>query len=180
MIISKVIAISPTGEPPYKSQYGLLYPFTVTFSDGTFGKVNAKEANGPAYRVGDVVGYEITKNVNGVNIIKVDKKAATAPGAAPAQVANPPTPTAQAVPGQRAAPAVPTAHVQSIHRHDPAAIGMSLKLAGDVLMHNARAAAVPIDLASLAGNLWEVANSILEAGNGLASGVKPKMDEAPF
>ena len=119
--------------------------------------MNAKEANGPAYRVGDVVGYEITKNVNGVNIIKVDKKAATAPGAAPAQVANPPTP-----------------------RHDPAAIGMSLKLAGDVLMHNARAAAVPIDLASLAGNLWEVANSILEAGNGLASGVKPKMDEAPF
>ena len=58
-------------------------------------------------------------------------------------------------------------------------IGMAVKLAGDVLMHNARCEGKPVDLASLSGHLWEVAGAIIEACDGLKTGVKPT-DALPF
>lgn len=76
MTISKVTSIAATGKEPYASAHGLLYEFKVAFSDGVSGVVNAKAATGPAYKVGEMVGYEITGEFNGVNKVKVDKKAA--------------------------------------------------------------------------------------------------------
>ena len=82
MTIAKVTAIAPTGEAPYASTHGLLYSFKVSFSDGQTGTVNAKSESGPAYKVGDSVGYEITGNYKGVSKIRVDKKAAQEAAAA--------------------------------------------------------------------------------------------------
>jgi hypothetical protein len=76
MTISKVTSIVPTGKEPFASAHGLLYEFKMAFADGVSGFVNAKSATGPAYKVGDMVGYEITGDYKGVSKIKVDKKAA--------------------------------------------------------------------------------------------------------
>src|SRR5580658_6945667 len=109
--------------------------------------MSTKAQAGPAYKKGDLVGYEITGKVGNVNKLKVDKKAAQNTQPTPEQAqsrSQPPPPNSAPVEGQHMAP-------------DPSAIGMSLKLAGDILIHNARAVDgpwMPVDLATLPGNLW--------------------------
>lgn len=76
MIIARVTSIAQGEGKPYNSAHGLLYPFVVSLSDGVTGTVNAKSAEGPAYKEGDMVGYEVTGDYKGVPKIKVDKKAA--------------------------------------------------------------------------------------------------------
>ena len=170
--IAKVTAISPTGEAPYQSAHGPLYSFIVTLSDGVSGKVNAKSPDKPAYSVGDAVGYEVTGNFQGQNKLKIDKKAAQGlpvpqtPNPTPLPAPQPPKTPSLPPPTSRTAPEGQT-------------IGMAVKLAGDVLMHNARCDGRPVDLASLSGHLWEVAGAIIEACDGLKTGVKPT-DALPF
>lgn len=173
MQISKVINLEPTGEQPFNSQHGLLYPFRVTFADGTTGIVNAKAQKGPAYSKGDMVGYEVTGEFQGVKKIKVDKKAAE--GHVPQADAPNPTPSA-APQGRQATPAPP-----QVSRGAPEGqtIGMAIKLAGDILIRNSVHSGHPVDLESLSSDLWEVAGAIIEAGDGLKTGVKPANDK-PF
>jgi hypothetical protein len=172
--IAKVCVINATGEAPFQSAHGPLYSFMVTLSDGVCGKVNAKSQSGPAYSVGDAVGYEVTGNFQGTNKLKIDKKAAI--GLPVPQTPNP-TPSAALIPPKTAQLPSPTIQGARIEPRGDT-IGMALKLAGDILMHNQRVKAEQIDLPSLSGHLWEVASAILEAGEGLRTGAKPDTD--PF
>lgn len=176
MQISKVINLEPTGEQPFQSQYGLLYPFRITFSDGTTGIVNAKASKGPAYSIGDMVGYDITSEYQGTNKITVDKKAAQGASQASPQPQTPnPTPSA-APQGRQATPAPP-----QVSRGAPEGqtIGMATKAAVDILIRNSQASALPVNLSSLASDIWEISGTIIEASEGLKSGVKPE-GNTPF
>jgi hypothetical protein len=53
----------------------LFYPQTITFTDGITGQANSK-TQVPLYKVGDVVGYEITgQTPRGQRKLKIDRKA---------------------------------------------------------------------------------------------------------
>lgn len=173
MQISKVINLEPTGEQPFNSQHGLLYPFRVTFADGTTGIVNAKAQKGPAYSKGDMVGYEVTGEFQGTKKIKVDKKAAE--GHVPQ--ADAPNPTPAAAPQGRQATTAPS----QVSRGAPEGqtIGMATKAAVDILIRNSQASVLPVNLSSLASDIWEIAGTIIEASEGLKSGVKPESN-TPF
>jgi hypothetical protein len=175
MNIAKVIAITRIEQEPYASAHGLLYPFTVTFSDGNTGKANAKDPNGPAYKVGEMVGYEITKVVNGMNLLKVDKKAAAN---APGGVANPPNEKAQAVQGQRTTSEV-TSHVQP---NLPAGqtVGMAINNAVLILKHNASFSSLPVDLTSLQNDVEQVALLLIAASRRLESGKVTASEDVPY
>lgn len=120
MKFATVSKIQPTGEPPYQSKHGPLYSFLVAFDDGLMGKVNAKNQAGPAYKVGDRVGYEVTGEYQGLANIKVDKKAAEQAGSPPSN--------SSPVPGQRmpdgSEPNSPAVH--------GATVGMAVKAALDL------------------------------------------------
>ena|ERR1700690_942491 len=182
MPIATIVSVTATGEPPYPSQYGPFYKFLVFLSDGVSGKVNAKNANGPSYKPGQPVGYTISGNHNGVNDLKIDAKAAQGAGvvvmpAVPAQpiiplqvaqsAAMPQSPLAQSV------PPITQPHGEAGPRQ-----GMWINNGMQVILHNAKAVAEPIDMATLPQTLWEVASLIKEADLALQAGVKPEKD--PF
>ena len=175
MNISKVISIIPIDETPFESSYGLLYPFTVTFSDGTTGKANAKDPKGPPYKIGEMVGYEITKVVNGRNILKVDKKAAEN---ASGTVANPPNEKAKAVQGQRTTQEVGS-HVQA-NLPLGQTVGMAINNAVQILKHNASTGGQAIDLPNLQRDVEQVALSLIAASRRLETGKVTTEDDVPY
>ena len=175
MNISQVTSITPTGQPPYQSQHGLLYAFNVTMADGAQGVANSKSPQGPSYKVGEMVGYEIP----GPGRLKVDKKAALgAPVAVQPPVQWQAPPVAAPQPPQTLARAVPP--ITGTPVIDGAECGMLLKLAWEVFEHNANLSKdAVIDLGSLPGNLWEIAMLLKSVSTGLRTGVKPEPQD-PF
>ena len=167
MPTSRIVSITPDGT--YQSAYGLLHQQKVAFEDGTVGQANAKSPT-PPYRVGDIMDYLVTGSYPGGQKLKITKpqlpQLPQTPNPTPIPAPQPPKPTTLPPPTSRTAPEGQT-------------IGMAVKLAGDVLMHNARCEGKPVDLASLSGHLWEVAGAIIEACDGLKTGVKPT-DALPF
>lgn len=75
MKIAKILQIEPNGNP-FTNTHGTMYPWIVTFDDQMSGEVNTKSQQ-PAYRVGDLVGYEQTgASPRGTPKLKIDRNAA--------------------------------------------------------------------------------------------------------
>lgn len=75
MNIAKILQIEPNGNP-FTNAHGTMYPWIVTFDDQMSGEANTKSQQ-PAYRVGDVVGYEQTgSSPRGTPKLKIDRNAA--------------------------------------------------------------------------------------------------------
>lgn len=167
MFQSQIASIIPDGSFP--TQYGQLFAFIVSFTDGKTGQANAKSAT-PPYRVGDVVGYDITgQKPNGTLKIKITTNISPT---APIQI-NPAAPI-QPNPGpamfvpRKPEPTPPaTAGGPAAAPRDGRTVGMALKLAGDILMHNARSKAAEVDLPHLARDLKAVAECVLDASYAL-------------
>jgi len=171
MQIATIQSITPTGEPPYMNpahpEYGPLYPFRVVFTSGFTGIVNAKSAVGPSYRAGSQVGYEITgQHPSGMAKIKVDSKAGQfgAPAVQPAVPQPPPAP-APALPAGTALPP------------PPQAIGMVVKAAVDIIIHNAKTEPQPVDLPTLRFKVVQIGRELLAAGDDLS---KPEKEDVPY
>ena len=172
-----IVSITPSGEPPYASAYGLLHSFLVTFASGVQGRVNAKSPSGPPYKAGQGVWYEIQgQTTTGANRIKVDAK--TPPPQMPAVAQPLPAPVAQAQ-----APRPPQTQVPPVTGTpvlEGAESGMLLKLAWEVYEHNANLGKeAVIDLQRLPGDLWEIAMLLKSVSTGLRTGVKPEPQD-PF
>ena len=172
MNIATVVSIEPTNEAPYTNEHGTFYSFLVGFDNNISGKVNAKSATGPAYKVGDVVGYEITGTHQGVNKIKVDKRAAEGqqPKRAPA-AAQP----------QRSAPA-PTAPApkQASNPVMGVTVGMAINNAVAILIRNSEAESLPVDLPRIKGNVESIAADLISASRRLESGAVASSEDVPY
>jgi hypothetical protein len=183
MFQSQVTSITPDGE--FDSAYGHLYAFQVAFADGQVGQVNSK-TNPPPYGVGSVVGYDITGSRNGIDKLKVSAR--PAPGTIFAQrvpsVAAAPIPPFPANPRPSPAPAAPQQPPKPLPAPAPhqgllngATVGMAVKLAGDILMHNARADAKPVDLPNLARDLKAIAECVIDASHAIETGKELTPDD---
>jgi len=143
MNIAKIIALTP-GKPwaftDASGQATTLHPFTVVFDDHCTGQANAK-TNPPAYKVGDLVGYDISgQTPRGENKLKITRN----PDMNRGKVTSPPpmdssNPDLEAAPQPRPAyqaprpvgtiTAIPS--TQAVH---PATVGMAVKIAADFLL----------------------------------------------
>ena len=183
MQTEKIVNITGPGEP-YESQFGTLYPFVIQFESGLLGKANSKSQRYPM-AIGSVVGVEINgQTPDGYAKIKVHKTPPP-PMAAPQAWGNrPPPPIAlpphQAVPATPAPlPAPPAPQPPTRPAFEPQAVGMALKLAGDVLIRNSYANKDGVvDLPNLARNLKAIAESVLEAGRAIQNGTE--IEQEPF
>jgi hypothetical protein len=163
-----VTSITPSGEAPYPTQWGLLHSFNVAFASGVTGVVNAKSPAGPSFKVGQQVWFNIQgQTPQGVNRIKVDTK--TPPPQMPAVQPPPAVVAPQAQPAARVVPAGEAGPRQ----------GMWVNNAVQIIIHNAKASAEPVILDSLPQLIFDVATLIKEADLALQTGVRP-VGEIPF
>ncbi len=58
MNIAKIVRITPDGKE-FTTAHGTFYPFQVGFDDQRSGQCNSK-SNPPPYKVGEIVGYDVT------------------------------------------------------------------------------------------------------------------------
>ena len=171
MTYDTIVSITPTGEPPYASAYGVLHSFIVTFASGVSGKVNAKSPSGPPYKPGQTVWYEIQgQTATGANRIKVDAK--TPPPQAPAVAQPPPA----AVPQPLAKAVQPMNELAVLLGEER---GNLLTNAVQIAIHNAKAVGEPLVTENLPTELWDIAEAIKLAGKGLEKGLRPEGD-IPF
>jgi len=112
----------------------------VVFDDGTAGQANAK-TNPPAYKAGDMVGYDVTgQTPRGVSKLKItrnpDTQRGTVTSRGPMDSSNPDleaaTPVSRPLPSQgRPQPQTAPTVQGNIH---PATVGMCFKIAADFLL----------------------------------------------
>lgn len=72
MNLAKIVRLTPDGKE-FTTEHGTFYPFQIGFDDQRSGQVNAK-TNPPSYRVGEIVGYDVTgKTPRGVDKLKITR-----------------------------------------------------------------------------------------------------------
>ena len=164
-----IVSITPSGEAPYQSSYGMLHSFMVTFASGVSGRVNAKSPAGPPYKPGQAVWFNVEgQTPQGVNRIKVD--AMTPPPQAPAVPQPPP-----AVPAQPAQPRQPLPRMLP----QGATVGMAINNAVQIIIANSKVSKEGlVNLPTLARDVKAIAESILEASHALET--RTELEEDPF
>ena len=182
MNICKIIALTP-GKPwsfnnQQTGQAETMYPFTVVLEDHTTGQANAK-TNPPAYKVGDLVGYDISgQTPRGENKLKITRNPDMNRGKVTSQ---PPmdssNPDLEAAPQTRPAPAnlyrERTPHDEALRNQavHPATVGMAVKIAADFLL---REDGWQKDTA---GRMEAIALSVIQLAQRLEKG---ETDSVPF
>jgi hypothetical protein len=182
MFQSQIVSLVPDGE--FDTAYGHMYAFMATLADGQVGSVNAK-TQVPPYGVGHTVAYDITGERNGVAKLKIDAhpkpetvfaQRVQPIGAVIQPVAPQPIP---AIPRPLVAPATPPKPIPPVLRNGQT-VGMAVKLAGDIIMHNQRAKAEPVDLPHLSRDLVAIAEAVMEASHSLETKTPLIDSDVPF
>jgi hypothetical protein len=182
MNIAKIVSIKPDGKP-WESQYGMMYPFYIIFDDHQTGTVNSKSET-PAYKVGDMVGYDLNGNTpKGVAKLKITRNpkpgegTVTSPG--PMDSSNPDLEAApHARPVQGIRPSSTTAAVEMPHTPlNGQTVGMAVKAAVDIWIATA-ATTTPWN-ADATKEVEIIARQIVGVSERIQSGA-PVEEEPPF
>lgn len=135
MNIAKIVSIKPDGKP-WESQYGVMYPFYLVFDDHQTGQVNSKSES-PAYKVGDMVGYDVTGNTpKGIAKLKITRNPkpgegkVTSPG--PIDSSNPDLEAAPSNSQPRPSPQTPNPGNGQGSPVNGQTVGMAVKAAVDI------------------------------------------------
>lgn len=115
MQLSKIVSITPDGNA-FTTVNGTFYPFRVGFDNHHAGQANSK-SNPPPWRVGEIVGYEVTgQTPRGIDKFKITRN----PGPEHGQY-QPPAGTSEPMPGDPIQPPPRPVPPRSVAQNAPAA-----------------------------------------------------------
>ncbi len=152
MNIARIVRITPDGAA-FTTANGTFYPFQVGFDDQRAGQANSK-SNPPPWKVGEIVGYEVTGQApRGADKFKIkrnpepndghynppaqDRSNPDLEAATPRSTGNPPQVVSSTDPSRVEARTVARnspSEALKVNLPNGQTVGMAIKLAGDIML----------------------------------------------